>query len=163
MVDRLSDTNSEKRQTFVERWHKREKMLERIAAVVLLFAAGAIAALDQPADQWTLLAMVGSVAGSFTLFLKARTPRAERTALHFLKADDQMRRSMYAGGGALLLVSQVGIRPLTLIVGAMLGAVALWFSWRARQVMAFDALSEQTSPIDDSPIMEPGSDAEEKS
>ncbi|MEL6308021.1 MAG: hypothetical protein AAFR81_24535 [Chloroflexota bacterium] len=133
---------SEQRQTFVEQWHKREKMLERIAAVILLFAAGAIVALDQPGDQWTLLAITGSVAGSLTLFMKARTPRAERTALHFLKADKQMQRSMYAGGGAILLITQMGTRPLTLIVGGMLLCVAGWFNWRAKQIQAFDALGK---------------------
>lgn len=143
-----SSERFEKRAEFINDWYKIEKMAERIAGVILFFVAAIIAVFDQPSDQWTLLAMVASVAGSFTFLLNSRRPRAVRTSLRFSKADVQTRRAMFAGIGVIMLISQLGTRPLALILSAVLTVISLWYQWRARKIQAFDTLFKPADASD---------------
>ncbi|MGJ3239333.1 MAG: hypothetical protein ACFE0Q_11555 [Anaerolineae bacterium] len=139
-MNETSDEQMKRRSAFIERWYKLEKSAWRIGGVILLFAAALIAVYEPDGDQWTLLGIVTCVAGSATLFMMHRQPREARMRLHFLKAQDQIMRSAYAGLGALLLVTQVGIRPLTLVTGTLLVLGAGWYQWQAQQINRLDQL-----------------------
>lgn len=139
----MAYTNSEKRSEFIDNWYKLEKSAERIAGVILLFAVGLIVAFDKPGDQWTALAVAGMLSAAITIFVYSRKPRAIRTNLHFMKEQTQSQRSVIAGMGAMVLITQLGGRPLAVIIGGLLLIVAVWFQWRAYQIREFDRILEE--------------------
>ena len=142
----------EQRAEYIENWYSIEKSVERMSAVLLIFVVALIAIFDQPSDQWTLLAITGGVAGSITLFTMSRQPRARRTALNFAKVKNQTNRSVMASIGAMILITQMGMRPLALILGGLLFIVSVWYRWRASKIERLDALfatdEEEEKPID---------------
>ena len=140
----------EKRAEFIENWYKTEKSIERLGAILLIFASALIAVFDQPSDQWTLLAVTGAIAGSITLFTVSRKARAHRTALNFAKVKTQSNRAIMATVGAMILITQMGLRPLALIIGALLFAVSVWYRWRVRKIEQLDAIfTNDETPIEE--------------
>ncbi|MGB7338439.1 MAG: hypothetical protein WBC91_06065 [Phototrophicaceae bacterium] len=141
-------TQREKRRDYIEQWYQTEKSLIRMSGVLLLFAAGLIIAFDQPSDQWTLLAITACIAGGLTLLITSRQPRSRRTTLNFLKEDQQNSRAIFAGMGAIILITQLGIRPLAVIVAVLLAGMAGWYQWRVHKIKNFDALFTKDSTGD---------------
>ena len=137
----------EKRAEFIENWYKTEKSIERLGAVMLIFASALIAAFDQPSDQWTLLAVTGGIAGSITLFTLSRKARAHRIALNFAKVKTQSNRAIMASIGAMLLITQMRLRPLAFIIGALLFAVSVWYRWRVRKIEQLDTLFKKEETV----------------
>lgn len=141
-------TPRERRSEYIEAWYQTEKSLFRVAGVLLIFAVGAIFALDQPGDTYTATAIAAGIAGSITLLGLNRRPRHDRTALTFLQEKQQSTRGYFAGGIALLLITQIGVRPLGLIVGGLFVLIALWYQWRAYKIRQFNQLFDSISDGD---------------
>lgn len=140
----------EKRRDYIENWYKTEKSLIRMGGVLLNFVAGLIVAFDQPGDQWTALALAGCIAGGITLLMLSQQARHRRTTLNFLKEEQQTSRAVFAGMGAMLLITQLGVRPLAFIMGGVLLTIAGWYQWRVHKIKNFDALfTKDTAGEDD--------------
>lgn len=139
-MDTLPENQHENRETYVNKWYRTEKSIYRITGVALFFMAALVAVFDKPGDQWTLFTITVSIAGGMTLLIRNRRPRSVRTDLHFLTAKTQNSRATMAGIGAVILISMMGTRPLALIVGIALGAVAFWYQWRAYKIRHLDEL-----------------------
>gem|GEM_PF-4867463 len=139
-MDRLPENEYRQRSEYIDNWYRTEKSIYRMTGVALFFIAGLVATFDQPGDNWTLFVITGSLAGALTLLIRNRRPRAVRTNLHFLSAKTQMSRATMSGIGSVILITMMGTRPLALIVGIALAALAFWYQWRARKIRTFDEL-----------------------
>ncbi len=148
-MDNFDNHRREQREAYLDNWYRVEKSARRIAAVILFFVAAIIVVFDKPGDGWTVFALTTSMAGSITLLLLSRKPRADRIALHFLKAEIQASRSNYAGLAAIVLFTLFNNRPLAIIASAILVLVSLWFQWRANKVKQFDALFNQEPIVEE--------------
>lgn len=137
-------TQREQRSNYIETWYKTEKSLIRMGGVCLLFATALIAVFDQPGDTYTATAIAMCLAGGITLLGLHRRARQDRTALTFLQEKQQSTRVLFAGGGAVVLITQMGTRPLALIVAGLLLIVALWSQWRVYKIKQFNQLFDDT-------------------
>ncbi|MCA9913410.1 MAG: hypothetical protein KC496_08665 [Anaerolineae bacterium] len=137
-------------QEFLQEWQLTEKSAERMAGVVLIFAAAALIALETASDQFTVLAAALAFAGGLTLIFRSRRMIQRQFGLRFASVDTQRNRAYMAVAGALSAVSMgaVNQRPLLLILGGLLGVLAGWFFWRAGKVQAYDALLQAKSAED---------------
>ncbi len=129
-------------QEFLRDWQLTEKSAERMAGVVLIFAAAALVALETAGDQFTVLAAALFVASGLTLIFRSRRMIQRQFSLRFASVDTQRNRAYMAVAGALSAVSMGAMnqRPLLLILGGLLGILAGWFFWRVGKVQQYDAL-----------------------
>ncbi len=138
-------------QQFLHQWHFTEKSAERMAGILLIFAAAAVVALETAGDEFTVLAAAFMVAAGLTLLLRSRRPAQERNGLRFTDVDQQRSRAYLAAAGALTALSMgaFSARPLLLIGSFLLGILAGWYFWRARKVQQYDSLLQASTTTDE--------------
>jgi hypothetical protein len=134
-----AEIRAQQRPIFLKGWYKREKSLERIGGVILIFGAGILLVWERSGDQFTVLAIAGFLAGAITLFVRSQRTAEQRMGLRFLDQARQVQFSWMANIAAFYLVFQ-GNRPLMWVGAGLLSLIAAWFRWRANQLEQLDRL-----------------------